>query len=280
MRGVRTMKKPLTVALAVLVLVTALVMAAVAAWQRADTSIDRALLVALGCVTVCAVHLLPALTKRRMMWPLWAGCFLMAVYGHAGFFAFATVKAGDARAANSAQAKAVQAQRQTITDTLATIKARPLSQVALQLSRTHDGAKREALEIELGEAKRAAALRDELVRLEAVTADNVTVTDPVVMQLVTVTGASERAVMLVLNLVMAGMLELVGVVLWLELTNGGELAQGVARDAPTEAPSKPLAPIDRLRDAIDAGQCRPTVADIRRFMACAQGKAQQLRREL
>lgn len=92
-----------------------------------DTPLDRALLVALSCVTVAAVHLLPALTKRRMMWPLWAGCFVMAVYGHAGFFAFASVKAGEARAGQrSAQATATKTHRAAIEATLGTIKVRPL----------------------------------------------------------------------------------------------------------------------------------------------------------
>jgi len=70
--------------------------------------------------------------------------------------------------------------------------------------------------------------------------------------------------------VMAGMVELIGVVLWLELTQGDTVAHQV----------KSQLSIERLRAAVNLGQCKPTVEGIRRFMACAQGTAQQLRREL
>jgi ABC-type multidrug transport system fused ATPase/permease subunit len=264
------MKKPLNLALAVLVLLTALAMASVAAWQRADSAVDRVLLVALACVTVVTVHLLPSLTKMRMKWPLWVVCFLMAVYSHACFFSFASLKAGEEHTTRSKQALWVQAQQQTIADTLATIKARPLATVAAQLARTSDTDKRDFLGVEFREAKRAADLRDDLIRLGSVT-DSSVVTEPVIALIANVTGISQQSALLMLYLVMAAMMELVGVLLWLELFN---------LDDVTPIPAEPLSPLDRLRLSVDSGECKPTVASIRQFMGCGQVRAMHLRREL
>lgn len=280
------MKKPLNLALAVVVLLVALAMAAVAAWQRADATVDRLLLVALGCVTVAAVHLLPSLTKRRIMWPLWAGCFVVAIYGHAGFFAFASTQLGEAREIRSAQSNATTRHRESIEASLATIKARPLAQVAAQVLRTNDGDKLAALHIELDEAKRIANLRDELVRLEGTTASNAAtgyVTDPVTYQVAILAGISERSVMLVLNLFMAALIELVGMVLWLELVKADNVASNAsnASNAPTEGLLSHIeSPIDFLRSAVNDGQCKPTVAGIRQFLGCGQVRAMHMRREL
>lgn len=39
-------------------------------------------------------------------------------------------------------------------------------------------------------------------------------------------------------------------------------------------------PVTDLRQAIDAGRCKPTVAGIRSFLGCSQAKAMELRRAL
>jgi hypothetical protein len=275
-------KTTLTLVLAEMALGSSLLMAGAAAWQRSETPLDRALLLALSCVTVSAVHLLPSLTKSRAMWPLWVGCFVLAVYGHAGFFAFAGIKAGEARASQSVQAQAIKTQQARITDTLGTIKARPLAQVAAQLSRTTAQDRREALAVELSEAKRAAALRDDLLRLEAELGSNATVTDPVTAQIASVTGANTQAVALVLNLGAAALLELVGMVMWIELTTTQcRTDRDSLGDTHTQErqPNPPTA-LEVLREAVTAGKCKPTVTGIRQFMQCGQAKASELRREL
>jgi hypothetical protein len=275
-------KTTLTIVLAVMALGSSLLMAGAAAWQRSETPLDRALLLALSCVTVSAVHLLPSLTKSRAMWPLWVGCFVLAVYGHAGFFAFAGIKAGEARSSQSVQVQTIKAQQARITETLDTIKARPLAQVAALLSRTTAQDRREALTVELHEAKRAAALRDDLLRLEAELGSNATVTDPVTAQIASVTGANTQAVALALSLCMAALLELLGVLLWLELTSAqGSTDRDSLGDTHTQE-SQPQTPtaLEVLREAVTAGKCKPTVASIRQFMQCGQAKASELRREL
>lgn len=275
-------KTALTAALAVMVLLASLLMAGAAAWQRSEAPLDRVLMVALSCVIVAGVHLLPSVTKSRAMWPLWAGCFMLAVYGHAGFFAFAGIKAGEARSSQSVQVQAIKAQQVRITQTLDAIKARPLAQVAAQLSRTTTQERREALIVEFNEAKRAVALHDELLRLGAELGSNATVTDPVTAQIASVTGANTQAVALALNLGAAALLELLGVVLWLELTaTQGKVTLASLDDTATKdgQPHTPTA-LEVLREAVTAGHCKPTVAGIRQFMQCGQAKASALRREL
>ena len=275
-------KTTLTIVLAVMALGSSLLMAGAAAWQRSETPLDRALLLALSCVTVSAVHLLPSLTKSRAMWPLWGGCFVLAVYGHAGFFAFAGIKAGEARSSQSVQVQTIKAQQVRITQTLDAIKARPLAQVAAQLSRTTTQERREALIVEFNEAKRAAALHDELLRLEVELGSNATVTDPVTAQIASVTGANTQAVGLALNLGAAALLELLGVLLWLELTTAhGRTDRDSLGDTHTQErqPHTPTV-LEVLREAVTAGKCKPTVASIRQFMQCGQAKASELRREL
>lgn len=275
-------KKMLTLVLAVMVLVASLLMAGAAAWQRSETPLDRALMLVLSCVTVTAVHLLPSLTKSRAMWPLWFGCFVQAMYGHAVFLGSAAERAGEARASQSVQAQNIKAQQARITDTLDTIKARPLAQVAALLSRTTAQDRREALAVELSEAKRAAALRDDLLRLEAELGSNATITDPVTAQIASVTGANTQAVALVLNLGAAALLEALGAVIWLELTTAQGRTDRDSLDdthAQERQPHTPTA-LEVLREAVTAGKCKATVAGIRQFLQCGQAKAMELRREL
>ena len=70
---------------------TAAGMAAVAAWERGGTLLDRVLLVSMSAIIVLAVQLLPALSRRSIVWPVWIGCLLCAMYGHLTFLIHASV---------------------------------------------------------------------------------------------------------------------------------------------------------------------------------------------
>lgn len=308
MRQDRHSSAPL-LALASLVLAVSLAMSAVSAWQRAGTELDRALLVAMSCTVVLAVHLLPAVVRSRWRWPLWALAFVVAVYGHASFLAFAAQKAAEARQASSAQVKALQARESAIREALAAIEARPVAVVGAQLARARTEARAAALQVEMAEAQRAAVMRDQLVTVAAELAQLTAtegMTDPVTHAVARVTGLSGAAVTLVVHLVMAITLELIGAVLWVAALRpttakkaepeAGPVPVAVPATAPaspntpaelphpapaiesrTESPPDPLA---SLRAAIERGEIRPTVSQIRAFLACSQGRAAQVRREL
>lgn len=294
-------RRTLTLALAVGVLLVALGMAAVSAWGRGFGLLDKSLMVALAVAVVAGVHLLPALCRSLAIWPLWLACFVVAVYGHAGFLLQAGERVATARHAPQAQAQALIEQREAIGQALANIKARPVAVVAAQLARTHNPNRRQALSIELGQAHKAAALRDELVTLAQKRAEDARhggVTDPVTKGVAAVTGLSVQAVTLTVAMVTAALLELVGVVLWRaalrpEPVAKPELVAPVAAQAvnvghapvmvataqpePVQAPADPVA---LLREAVGRGEVALSVRDIRRFLSCSQARASELRREL
>lgn len=292
-------RRTLTLALAAAVLLVAVGMAAVGAWGRGFDLMDKALMVALACAVVAAVHLLPALCRSLAVWPLWLACFVVAVHGHAGFLLQAGEKVATAR--HAPQAQALIEQREAIGQALANIKARPVAVVAALLARDLTPERRQALQLELIESQKAAALRDELVTLAQKRADDAGhggVTDPVTKGISAVTGLSVQAVKLAVAMVTAALLELVGVVLWRAALRPEPVAQpdpvapvaaqavnvahapvmeATAQPEPIQAPADPVA---MLREAVARGEVALSVRDIRRFLSCSQARASELRRAL
>lgn len=281
------MKRQITIFFACFVTAVALAMAASSAWARADSTHDRIWLVGSACAFVVAVHMLPSLARRSLIvWPVWAFCLLAAMHGHAGFFTNAGQSAAEARAASSIQAKSIDQRRAAIEQTLASIKARPVTTVSAQLARTTNPERAEALRLELAESKRAAHLRDELVRLAPVASDTVA-TDPVTALLVAVTGWKPEAVTLAINVGLAALLEVLGAMLWLEAWRAPEAvaqtttkASQAAQESVEEGPAALASDWDSLTAAIGRGELSARVADIRKFLRCGQTRAMQLRRDL
>ena len=146
--------------------------------------------------------------------------------------------------------------------------------MASELARTRKWPHRKALELELAEAERAARLRDELVRLSATAmgAEVAAEENPVTGRVAEVTGSNAASIDLVIGIELSILLELVGALLWWEVLRrpeGGDGRAGVSAD-----------PISELREAVDTGRCKPTVAGIREFVGCGQARAVHLRRQL
>jgi len=296
---------------AVFVTLTAACMAAVAAWERGGTLLDRVLLVSMSAIIVLAVHLLPTLSRRWIVWPVWMGCLLCAMYGHLTFLIHASAHAEENRAQHSALTVGTERQIEVTRESLARINARPVATVAAELAVTRDNRQRAALRAEIAEGRRAEALDDELVKLYGIsTVARVTrETDPVTVSLAEVTRYSDGAVTVVIGMTFSVLTELVGALLWYEVLrhpDRGEgqprtantadvtegvtsLAEAVTRFIKTEAPvtaaasavttelSGQVAPVI---NAIKIGKCRPTVAGIRKYLGCSQARASELRREL
>lgn len=264
--------------LAVFVTVTALAMTAVASWDRGGTAVDRLLLVSLSIALCLGTHLIPAISKRKLAWLLWAGCLLGTVYGHVTFFTHASLRANELRVQHSVLMVGVGRQIAAIRESLESIKARPIATVADELSVSRDKWQRRALREELAEAKRAAALRDELVSLSgaATTAEVMDAVDPVTARLVAVTGSNEASIVLLVGLGFSILLELMGALLWFEVLRPH---QGFIASE-SNAPIPDDDPITVLKAAIDSGKCRATVSGIRSFLGCSQAKAIVLRRAL
>ena len=270
--------------LALFVTLTAAAMASVAAWDRGGTGIDKGLLVSMSVVIVLAVHLIPALSRRPVSWAVWAGCLLCAVYGHLTFLTHASLRSGDVRAQQSALTTGTERQIKSARDALAEIKTRPVATVAAQLAQESDRRVRAALRAEIADGKRAQSIRDDLARLEAVStgAQVEGSSDPVTSNLATVTGWSESGVSVAVGLTFSLLLELFGTLLWLEALKPRVAPQPLASadkvdvvEAVTDAATDP---VTAVTNAIKAGEIKPTVADIREFLGCSQGKAMNIRR--
>lgn len=271
---------PLAIVLASLATLTAASMAAVAAWDRGGTWEDKALLIALSVSIVAAVHLLPAISRRPAMWLLWAGCLLGTMYGHLTFFTHASLRAASERASHTARAEGTAKQINAAQDALSAITARPVAEVAAQLASTGGWRERSALRAELTEAKRAATLRDELVRLQGMEteAEATGEMDPVISRLAAVTSSTEASISLAVGLGFSLLLELVGALLWWEALRKPEVAAGIANTQTITEP-KPDEFAD-MRAAIDAGTLKPTVSGIRVYLGCSQARAMEVRRAL
>ncbi len=288
-------------ALAVSVLAIALAWAS--SMQRATTEQDRALLACLSAIIVLAVHMLPALRRcvhRLVLWPTWLLCLALAGFGHASWFYRAAESAAEAREASSATVVAAARERAAIEEALGAIKARPVAQVARQLSLTTDEAKRAALNDELAEARRAAGLRDRLVLASGYTPGTSQV-HPSTPEVHTSTVLSTD-VALAMSVVAALLLEVLGALFWSVALAGDDDASGTAQERSEPVPHvvqqvvNVLAPVmsrpvqsgavevvDHLADlraAVARGDCRPSVRGIREYMGVGSARAAQIRQQL
>lgn len=274
---IRHRTKWVTVTLAILITTTAIIMAAVVSWERGGTTIERLLLLALSVAICIGTHLIPSLSKIGLAWLLWLGCLSCAIYSHVTFFTYASFHAGEVRAHSSGQVVALRQQIEADRNALTEIKSRPVTVVAFELGHATDYRLRSALRSELAESKRAASLRDDLVRLTGIvtSAEKTDSTDQVTSLLVEVTGSSEARVSLVIWSGIALLVELLGTLLWFEILCGTEKDSKIAPSLTSMSD-----PVADLRDAIAAGACKPTVSGIRIFLGCGQARAMTLRRAL
>lgn len=255
---------------------TAMGMAAVSAWDRGGTGADRVLLIAVALVICAGAHLIPSLSQKKIAWLLWLGCLMGTLYGHVSFFTHASVRAGNVRAQSSPMAIGTAKQVDTVREALAGIRARPVTTVASELAAARHWQRRQALEAELAEARRAVRLQDDLVKLTA-TATVVGVTaseNPVTSRIARVIGGNAESIELVIGIGLSLLLELTGALLWWEVLGKPKTVHG-GDDPPLKGDS-----VAELREAVATGKCKPTVAGIREFLRCGQDRAMELRRQL
>lgn len=267
----------LMLGLAILVTATSLAMAVAAALERGGTFLERSLLVALSVSICLSVHLLPSISRSKLAWAMWVGCFLCALYSHTYFLTSSSRHAGEVRAQGSAQMAAVKMQIDSVSSALSQIKSRPVTEVSLDIANTYQPRMRRALKAELSESQRASFLRDELVRLNGLftAAQQTDSVDPVAALLITVTGGNESTINFAIWVTFSVLLELLGALLWVEVirrtTDSTKVEIGLqsVKDLTTD-----------LKDAIDTGACKPTVVGIRTYLRCSQQQAMHLRRAL
>lgn len=271
-------------------------------------------------IAVLVVHCGPAMVRsvpRLVLWPFWAVGLAVALWAHSSFIVSSTSDAGAARQASSPAAAAAASHRAALEQALAGIKARPTAAVARQLSFSTDPARVEALQVELQEARRADALRDQLVVLAAAAAAAATdaAADPLTIAVASALSVSPGAVQLSFALVLSMFVEIAGMLLWREFAAGKVYPETISTPAQPAVPAAqaavhqvlqvnvhPTAPaaahlvpeamqqieqpqmhfdereLDQVRRAISRGECNKTVESIRIYLACSSSKARSLRR--
>ncbi|GMG91437.1 MULTISPECIES: hypothetical protein [Cupriavidus] len=250
---------------------------------------------------------------------LWAACLFTTSYGHLTFFLLAQRHAGELRAAallvtasqSSRSLTVVMAQRADVTARLAAANAQRCigNCPTLEGRRVTLAATLDALEAEASEIRRGQVAQD-----RAVERHDAVVADPVTARLAALLDTAAARVDLLSGLTFAAVLEGVACLLWTVALR----LQPPSPDAPLVIPpvtlsSTPVAPkhapdpgshesvteaatpqtspapvshavngddLTRLRQAVTAGELRPTVTGIRRHLGCSQAKASALRRQL
>ncbi|OIQ96347.1 hypothetical protein GALL_216240 [mine drainage metagenome] len=263
--------------MAIIITAIALVMSGMAGWYRGSSLLDRMLLISISVAISACSHLIPSISKSRVAWALWSCCFIGALYSHLTFFSYTSLHAGDDRSEHSVQVSMAEQQIRAAREALALITARPLVVVASELAVTKNWRRRNALSAELSEAKRASALRDEIVTLLGVArvAEVTSATDPVTVGIARVTGITEQSIAFFSAFGFSVLLELLGAFLWYQSFQGQQEKPQLVNNSPTEDQS-----ISRLRKEVAAGQVEPTVKAIRVFLRCSQTKAMEVRRKI
>jgi len=262
---------------AVFITLTAIAMSAAAALERGGTVLDQTLMVALSVAVCGTCHLLLAISRSKLSWILWAFCMIGSVYSHVTFLSYAGLRATEERAVHSIQRLNIERQTKAIREALAGISARPVTIVADELSHTRIRRLRIALEAELIESKRAAILRDQLIKLADKASESAVTgnTDLVTTGISKVSGSNQSSVALVASLLFSLMLELIGTFLWYEILQHHNIQtyEKVFR----QDKQKSLA---EVKEAIESGQIKLRVKDIRVFLGCGQARALEVRRSL
>ena len=285
-------KKTLTVGLALIITTIAVAMAAIAAMDRGGTLSDNILLVTLASVLAVLVHLLPSLSKSRLVWIIWSGCFLATVYGHLTFFTNAQSRAGEVRAVESLQNRDLVNQITVVTQERDSIVARPVTTLLPLLERATDWKERVMLKNELAETRRRISLTDQLIKLNENegNAHIAQSNDRVTTLLERVTGGDGGVISLFIGIFFAILIDLSGVILWREIFDGNTCTHAPVIPVTETAAPLPMVAIkttpesdktlDNLKQAITAGVCKPTVASIRVYAGVGQTRASELRKRL
>lgn len=266
-----------TIFFAVFVTGIMLAMAAVAGYSWGGAGILQPLMVAIS-VAICALtHFILVISRSRLAWVFWLGCLLGSVYGEFTFLAYASSRASEERPQRSLNVIGLEGEMAAVLNALADISARPVTIVANELANTRDWKIRRALTAELAEAKRAAALKDRMVRLSATTTTaKVTASrDQVISLLSEVTGGKDSNITIVRNIGFAILLELIGPWLWCQILPRRRSDTQVALKSRNEPD-----PVTELMCAVQAGRCSETVKGIREYLGCSQQRAVKLRRSL
>ncbi len=202
--------------LAIYVTGTASLIAAASGWQRGGTEFERWLLVALTVAFCAGAHFLPAISRNFVSWLLWVLCLLATMYSHVCFLTLTEQHANEQRGGQSSLSINNRGQIDTIRKALSALSSRNASVISAELTTTDDWKVRKALTDELKEARKAQIYRDELMRLQAVTNDDLisTGSNYVISGIAEATNSNEKIITTGIGFLFSFLLEIFGAFLW------------------------------------------------------------------
>lgn len=286
-------------------------------WFDRAWGIASAALIVFGAHLLPAISARCTGLLRWSSYSLWLLCSLMVFYSHATLLLQAQARAGEMRAAAlpmtpgpTATAFSPKRSRSDIAEKYAQAKGQ-LARVAAQrcsepcawltARRAALTAQIDALTVEMEEARRWQAEQDRLSVLADRDRDrrDFARDDPVMTRLAALLGVPINRIDLVFAILFAIVIEGLACLCWYASIQGKPVPRSATPPVTVESPvvthqARPIADdtgrneliaddepdVLRVRNAVDAGELRPTVAAIRSFLGCAQGRASHIRRLL
>ena len=275
-----TLKNILTITLAISLTSTAIAMAVVSGLDRGGTAFDQALFIAIAVSVTVLSHLLPALSKSKLVLVVWGGCLLATIFGQMVYFTHAAERASVARVEKTQFSDRLRSLESQIPDATASrnsIIARPLAVVARDYANETEHRPRVALKFELEEAKRKIALENLIANLTAAMtterdAEHDSVSrDSLISLLSSWCGVSSETLSLIVSMTFSILIELAGTTLWYELLHKRNDKPGESQVKQVVSPDEEL--IAKLQQAVANGECKRTQNSIRQYLGCSQRRA-------
>lgn len=234
-------------ALAITLTCVSLAMITEASWERSGSLMEAVIMSFLAGGVALSAHLLPALTKKRVgkfgwgiVSAIWMVAVLVTLYSHTIFFVSTMTEAGNARANKSSQVQDIKSlsdenkKLMINTDARSVVAiSRDIANIDIQINQLTPRAcanckrikgniaglqaKKDALNIEMDEAKRVASLRDDAIKMDKQAAEvkNNARLDPVTEKLVGIfNGMNVSGVTLLISVVNAALLEMLASLFW------------------------------------------------------------------
>ena len=249
---------------------------------------------ALPVLIIClSTHCIPALSKhytgrlQHVAWLIWSVCISLSLYNYLSYYANVSASDGENRANKSALVINSTQQIESVKQSLSRISARPVAEVARDLSKSKNEKRIAALNVELEEAKRAEQLQDTLQALlsNAAAIQRSESNEPLLTLLESVTHLSAAVISMAKAAASALAMELLAAFWWYVLRSilQPEVKPAIAVSSVShEFTVLPVSDVfvspddDKLakvKHAIATGQIRQTVRDIREYLSCGQDKA-------
>lgn len=233
--------------LAITLTCVSLAMITEASWERSGSLMEAVIMSFLAGGVALSAHLLPALTKKRVgkfgwgiVSMIWVVAVLVTLYSHTIFFVATMTEAGNSRANKSSQVQDIKTLSEDNkklminTDARSVVAiSRDIANIDIQINQLTPRAcanckrikgniagleaKKDALNIEMDEAKRVASLRDEAIKMDKKAAEikNNARLDPVTEKLVSIfNGMNVDGVTLLISVVNAALLEMLASLFW------------------------------------------------------------------